>query len=80
MPAMVEKVHQRTGEDEQVGQQTEHVRTMLGEKEECGDPEEHQQDDAVAPRAAVSMVISVGHQGLLVLRWIELTPVNACPF
>jgi hypothetical protein len=61
-PAVMEKVQQRAGENQEVGQESEYVRTVLGEEEKCGDAEEHQQGDAGAPRTAVRVVISVGHQ------------------
>ncbi len=44
MPAVMEQVHQRTGQQEQVGQHAEQVGAVLGEQEErgdCGEADEH---------------------------------------
>ena len=40
MPTVVEQVHQRTGQQEQVGQHAEQVGAVLGEQEEGGDRRE----------------------------------------
>ncbi len=37
VPVVHEQHHQRTGEDEQIRQQSEHMCSMFGEQEESGD-------------------------------------------
>ena len=40
MPAVMEQMHQRTGQQEQVGQHAEQMGAVLGEQEEGGDRRE----------------------------------------
>jgi len=47
MSAMtVKQMHQRTGEDQQIGQRAEDMRPMLGEQEKAADRQEAKEDKA----------------------------------
>src|SRR5216110_2856963 len=53
MAVVHEKVHQRTGEDQQIRQHPEHMRRVLGQQEEPDDNDEsagHQPDRGSPPR------------------------------
>jgi hypothetical protein len=46
--AAMEKMEERAGQQQQVGQDPEDVRGVLGDHEEAGDPKEGEQDHARA--------------------------------
>jgi hypothetical protein len=66
---MHEKVHQRTGEKENVRQISQDVGTMLGQEEEPGDENEPDQHDIGAGDTAVvlAMMIMIHEDALLFL-------------
>src|SRR3546814_5495068 len=48
MAAVHEQVHERAGEQDEIGQHTQEVRGMLGEEEEASDEQEADQNDLAA--------------------------------
>lgn len=57
MPAVMEQVHQRTGQQEQVGQHTEQVGAVLGEQEKCGDRSEADEHPLSARRSRLRPIM-----------------------
>lgn len=50
-----EQVHERAGEQDEIGQHTQEVRGMLGNEEEAGDEQEADQNDLAALAHAMVM-------------------------
>jgi hypothetical protein len=55
MAAVHEQVHERAGEQDEIGQHTQEVRGMLGEEEEASDEQEADQNDLAALAHAMVM-------------------------
>ena len=55
MAAVHEQVHERAGEQDEIGQHTQEVRGMLGNEEEAGDEQEADQNDLAALAHAMVM-------------------------
>lgn len=64
--SVVEQVHQRTSQEQQIGEKSEQVRAVLGKQEEAGYRQKADQYQFLFGHAvpALTMIVPVGHPAL----------------